>query len=247
VPAQIFGRFAMCVLALLGLPASASTSEASMFWNTFSYTTSPGVSLTWLSPITYVFAGSPAPPQKAALYAASADWTSPLEISEQSGQASAFAEASAVILHALSDATANCCEARSALGQAWREGAFQLSGHGTATFSIDYQLAVTGPAGNNFDYSTAAASLFYLNNSDRVDSLRNSINGSSTASGTLTLVFDTALSGTMGDTLIIAPAAVSTVIAVPEPSQWALLLAGCGLVSARAWRRQRITHTAALT
>lgn len=230
-------RMLLCVFLLVPNLSRASSGDAIILWDTFRFKTSPGITLTWSDQLSYVFAGSPAPPAKSALSAGSFDWTSTRQIQEDSGSASGFAESSGVLLHAQAQATSSCCENRSALGQAWREGIFTLSDTGSVTFEVDYQISVIGQ--NSADFTTAASSLFFVSDPHRADALLNSSNGTSNSSGTLTVVYENLGVGPGGDKFIAAATTVSTVTAVPEPETYAMMLAGLGLLGVVTKRRRR--------
>lgn len=206
---------------LLPVVTLASQGDATILWKSFTATPSAGITITWSDQITYVFADSPV--NSSAALAAAGDWTSFRTISESSGDASGTADADADILHAHTEGTTS-----SALGQAWREGIFTMSGTGTVTFEVDYVVTVLGTAGNNSDFTTASAGLMLEANTPRTDALLNSINGPDTQSGRLRLVISNDAEGPVSLKLIGAATTITT--AVPEPATSALLMGGLGLL-----------------
>lgn len=214
---------------LLPVVTLASQGDATLVWKSFTATPSAGITITWSDQITYVFADSPV--ASAAVVSGALDWTSPLTISESSGDASGTAKADADILHSRTEGTTS-----SALGQAWREGIFTMSGTGTVTFEVDYVVSVLGTAGNNSDFTTASAGLMLEANTPRTDALLNSINGSDTQSGRLRLVISNESEGPVSLKLIGGATTITT--AVPEPATSALLVGGLGLLG---WSVRRKT------
>lgn len=206
---------------LLPVVTLASEGDATLIWKSFTATPSAGITITWSDEITYAFADSPV--NSTASLAAATDWTSVRTISESSGDASGTADADADRLHSRTTGTTS-----SALGQAWREGIFTLSGPGTVTFEVDYTVSVTGTAGNNADFTTASAGLMLDGNTPRTDALLNSINGTDTQSGRLRLVVSNDSAGPVSLKLIGGATTITT--AVPEPATGALLMGGLGLL-----------------
>lgn len=206
---------------LLPVVTLASQGDATILWKSFTATPSAGITITWSDQVTYVFADSPV--ASSAALAAAFDWTSPLTISESSGDASGTADADPDILHSRTRGTTT-----SALGQAWREGIFTMSGTGTVTFEVDYVVSVLGTAGDNSDFTTASAGLMLEANTPRADALLNSINGPDAQSGRLRLVVSNEAEGPVSLKLIGAATTITT--AVPEPATSALLIGGLGLL-----------------
>lgn len=219
---------------LLPVVTLASEGDAIIHWKSFTATPSAGITITWSDEITYVFADSPV--NSTAALAAAGDWTSFRTITESSGDASGTADADADILHAHTVGTTS-----SALGQAWREGVFTMSGTGTVTFEVDYTVSVVGTAGNNSDFTTASAGLLLEANTPRVDALLNSFSGTASQSGRLQLVVSNDSAGPVSLKLIGGATTITT--AVPEPATSALLVGGFGLLG---WtvRRKAVRNNA---
>ncbi len=215
---------------LLPVATLASEGDATILWKTFTATPSAGITITWSDQITYVFADSPV--ASSAAMAAALDWTSARTITESSGDATGTADADADVLHASTKGNTT-----SALGQAWREGVFTMSGTGTVTFEVDYTVSVVGLAGNNSDFTTASVGLMLEANTPRTDALLNSINGTDTKSGRLRLIVDNDSAGPVSLKLIGAATTITT--AVPEPATSALLAGGLGLLGWSVRRKTR--------
>jgi len=215
---------------LLPIVTLASQGDSTLLWSSFTATPSTGVAITWTDRISYVFADSPV--ASSAAFAGAPDWTSLRTVSESSGDATGAAEADADRLFSRSEGTTS-----SALGQAWREGIFTMSGPGTVTFEVDYTVSVLGTAGNNFNFTTAAASLLLDSNAPRVDAILDSINGDAAQSGRLQLLVTNSSAGPVSWKLIGGATTVTTVTtAVPEPATGALVMGALGLMG---WARRR--------
>ena len=109
-----------------------------------------------------------------------------------------------------------------------------MSGPGTVTFEVDCTVSVLGTAGNNFDFTTAAASLLLDSNAPRVDAILDSINGDAAQSGRLQLLVTNSSAGPVSWKLIGGATTVTT--AVPEPATGALVMGALGLMG---WARRR--------
>ncbi|WP_046112562.1 PEP-CTERM sorting domain-containing protein [Aquincola tertiaricarbonis] len=130
---------------------------------------------------------------------------------------------------------------------AFSGGAFTLSQAGTVTFTVNYTLDATSPL-NQPLYSYGFAELVfgagnYDTNAidqltDRIDSVQEA-GGSGMRNGSFTLTVAMEGPQQMGYYSFNGNAFASAVTAVPEPSEWALMLAGLGVLGGWRLRQQR--------
>lgn len=134
--------------------------------------------------------------------------------------------------------------------EALQSGTFTVTGGtGTVTFNVGYTLSLSAAGGNAFDTYSSADLVFMLGTYDGMTGGTASIShfsfdvasGVATYTGTLTetITFadatDVGYYNLQGD----AFASASALAPVPEPSDWALMLAGLGVIGALGHQRRQ--------
>jgi len=127
----------------------------------------------------------------------------------------------------------------SAYANSYRAINFTLGAGDSATFSFNYLLAVSTaglPVGASYDDNVNAILLGTVTGSQLI-----SLAATGTKSGTFKYTVTNNTSGVADETLYLGAASYEYTSAVPEPSTYALLLAGMGLigvVSRRKWKKR---------
>lgn len=124
-------------------------------------------------------------------------------------------------------------------------GEFTLSQAGSVTFTVGYTLSAAAPAGNTLYAYSLASLVFDAGNYDTnvnrtfTDELMSTDAGNGTRSGTFSYTVSLAGPDQVGYYNFTGNAYGSAVAAVPEPGEWALMLAGLGLLGGWRLRQQR--------
>jgi hypothetical protein len=237
--------------ALLAGPALAQASSSSVFITSFGVSTSGGT-LAWSDP--YQSFSTSALEAGGLLGADSdsyevGDWGFAIAGANTPHAIAAVSTTTPQTFWASADASSSFGPATNlpneAETRALQSGAFSLSGAGSVTFSIGYELAVSAPGGNALtDYGSALLN-FELADTDGSSggSLADALNsfalasGVGSRSGSFTLTLDLA-AGELGFYNLQGSAlAFATASAVPEPESWLLL--ACGMAGMAAWVRTR--------
>lgn len=243
---------------LTSLPAQAADASATVQVTGVQFSASSGLHLQWLPDSLYqrLFAESREAGglggNQLANPTPGSSWTDQ-QLHTATAHAGATAMASA---GGLLDATASASrhlfdpvagQPHRGLGAAQQSGWFQLSGAGSLTITVAYQLDVAAPLGDGND--SFAGGLLQLQ-AGNLDTGSNDMaevqlwsfelpGGSASRSGSLQLVVDIADPLHTGFYDLRANADVSAVSSVPEPGAWALMALGLVGLGARARRRSR--------
>jgi hypothetical protein len=221
--------------------AVAADETALLFWGTFKATASTPGGFSFVSG-TYAGDTSAFVEPLAVAYDPAGNWTTSLLTSEAPFGAGVTATSSipnTSVATFSTSVTGNGLlpvSAPSADANAYRSANFTLASDSSVTFSFNYLLSSSTaglPPGVTYDDYVYASVIGPLAGGNSITL------GSGPSSGTLSLTVSNSTAQTVTDTLYVGAASYEYTSAVPEPSTYALMLAGLGLVFVAGRRRAK--------
>ncbi|MDT7838830.1 PEP-CTERM sorting domain-containing protein [Aquabacterium sp. OR-4] len=259
--ASATGRLAAGLATLLiatTAPALAADSTASLQVTQLQFSTTPGLTLSWLDSLAFqsAFAESREAGglggnslQEPAALAAWADQALHTSTPHAAASAGLTAAGSTSLAASATRFTVQPLLSQPHTGQAWAQQAagFTLSGAGQVTITVDYSLSVAAPLADDGHTWALAALTLNAGNLDTGLTLTEERSlgsatlpgGSGQSSGRISFVIDLENPQQAGWFDLRGNVDVSAAAAVPEPQTWALFALGLGTLLLAARRRQR--------